>query len=91
MNDNIKKFIPVFVLGIFFISFGIYIYLTETFVVVSKYSNKESIYVGKESIKWSYSVICFGVALMGPLFKKNLMIFWMSFFLSLAVTLPLFR
>lgn len=88
MNKDIKKFIPVLLLGLFFVIFGIYIYITETFVIHSKYIAKETVYVGRESVRWAFSMMSFGVALFSPIFRKNIMVIWMTVFLILAVILP---
>lgn len=90
MNNNIKKFIPVLLLGLFFILFGVYIYVTEIFVAHNRYNSQETLYVGKESVRWAYSLMSFGIALFAPIFKKNFMVLWMTIFLVLAVLIPFF-
>ena len=89
MNKDLKKAIPIILLGCFFIIFGLFIYCNEVFSIKGKHSSKEMIYIGSESIKWSLSMLFFGLSLVGVIFKREIMIWWLSIGMIIAVLCPL--
>lgn len=90
MNKDLKRAIPILLLGCFFILFGLFIYYNEIFAIKGKHSSKEMIYNGSESIKWALSIFFFGLSFIGVIFKKSIMIWWLSLGMIVAVLCPLF-
>lgn len=84
--------LPILLLGIFFLLFGIFVFFTEIFTVHSKFSpSHEVIYSGKESFRWAISLMSVGISLCAGIFKNiKVITWWMIIFLIFGILYPLY-
>lgn len=90
-KKELKNRLPIFLIGFFFVLFGVFVFFTETFTAHNKFApNHEVIYNGKESVRWVVFLMSIGISLFGGIFK-NLKVntIWMIIFLVLGIMYPL--